>query len=197
MAEPSELVQALSPLVSELIRLGVRHFVGGSIASSIHGAARSTLDVDVVAEIDEAAGLQLIASLQDDYYISKEAVLEAVQRCGCFNLIHYATSFKVDVFVNKGREFDRSVQDRAVNESIGDVGALSIPVATAEDIILSKLEWYRLGNETSQRQWSDLTLVVKLQGDRLDRDYLNRWATELGVADLLDRLLSQLQEGDD
>ena len=191
MTNPTELVQALHPLVHVFNRLGVRHYIGGSVASSIHGAARSTLDVDVVAELDEAVGLQLIASLRDDYYVSKEAMLDALPRRSYFNLIHLATSFKVDIFVSKGRAFDRSAQDRAANEAIGDAGSLTVPTATAEDTILSKLEWYRPGNETSQRQWSDLTLIVRLQGNQLDREYLSRWANELGVADLLDRLWSQ------
>jgi hypothetical protein len=193
MTSPSELVRALGPLVDELRRLGVRHYIGGSIASSIHGAARSTLDVDVAAELDQAAALRLIGSLRDDYYISREAVLDAVRRRTCFHLIHLATSFKVDVFVSQGRDFDRCVQDRAVSETIGDAGSLSAPVATAEDIILLKLEWYRLGNESSERQWNDLTLVARLQGNRLDREYLSRWANELGVADLLARLMSSVE----
>ena len=146
MTSPSELVRALGPLVDELERLGVRHYVGGSVASSIHGAARSTLDVDVAAELDETAAPRLIGSLNDEYYISREAVLDAVRRRSCFNLIHLAISFKVDVFVSKGREFDRCVQDRAVSETIGDAGSLSAPVATAEDIILLKLERYRFAH---------------------------------------------------
>ena len=193
MANPSELVQALSPLVDEFNRLGIRYYVGGSVAGSIHGAARSTLDVDLAAELDEAAGLRLIALLQDDYYINKEAMLDAVRHRSCFNLIHFATSFKVDVFISKGREFDRCVQDRAVKETIGDAGSLAAPVATAEDIILLKLEWYRLGNETSQRQWNDLTLIAKLQGNRLDQEYLSQWANELGVADLLGSLMLSVE----
>ena len=85
------------------------------------------------------------------------------------------------------------MQDRAVSETIGDAGSLSAPVATAEDIILLKLEWYRLGNETSERQWNDLTLVARLQGNRLDHEYLSSWANELGVADLLGRLMSSVE----
>jgi hypothetical protein len=161
----------------------------------MHGAARSTLDVDVAAELDDAAALSLIGSLKDDYYISREAVLDAVRRRSCFNLIHLATSFKVDVFVSQGREFDRCVQDRAVREMIGDADVLSAPVATAEDIILLKLEWYRLGNETSERQWNDLTTVAKLQAGRIDRQYLLRWADKLGVTDLLERLSSEVGAG--
>lgn len=193
MTSPSELVRALGPLVHELRRLGVQHYIGGSVASSIHGAARSTLDVDVAAELDRAAALRLVDSLGDEYYVSREAVLDAVRQRSCFNLIHLATSFKVDVFVSRGREFDRSVQDRAVGETIGDAGSLSAPVATAEDIILLKLEWYRLGNGTSERQWNDLRTVGKLQADRLDCQYLRRWANELGVADLMERLLSEIE----
>jgi hypothetical protein len=77
---------------------------------------------------------------------------------------------------------------------IGDAGSLSAPVATAEDIILLKLEWYRLGNESSECQWNDLMLVAKLQGNRLDHEYLSRWANELGVDDLLARLRSSVEQ---
>jgi len=118
MADPSELVQALHPVVDELARLNVRHYVGGSVASSIHGAGRSTLDVDVVAELDEATAISLIGALQSEFYVSKKTVLEAVRRRSCFNPIHLPTSFKVDVFVSQGREFDRCVQGRAVKDVI-------------------------------------------------------------------------------
>lgn len=192
MADTSDLVEALRPVLRELKRLGVRHYVGGSIASSMHGSARSTLDVDLGAELDEQSALALIAALQSDYYASQSAVLDAVRRRTCFNLIHLATSFKVDIFVNRGRDFDRRVQERAAVEPLGETETLSAPIATAEDIILIKLEWYRLGNEISQRQWSDVTAVAKLQGGRLDRDYLRRWSRELGLTDLLDRLLCEV-----
>jgi hypothetical protein len=192
MTDASELVQSLLPVVDQLDRLGVRYCIGGSVASSVHGASRSTLDVDLGAELDEAAALRLVAALQNEFYVSKQAVVDAVRRRSCFNLIHLATSFKVDIFVSKGRAFDRSVQDRAVRDKIGEGGHLAAPIATAEDIILLKLEWYRLGNETSQRQWSDLTTVAKLQADRLDHGYLRHWAKELGVADLAERLLREV-----
>jgi hypothetical protein len=192
MANSSELAQALRPVVDELDRLGVRYYVGGSVASSMHGAGRSTLDVDVVAELDQPTALSLIDALRSEYYVSEASAREAVRCRSCFNLIHLATSFKVDVFVSQGREFDRSVLDRAVQDTIGETEALSARIATAEDIILLKLEWYRLGNESSERQWSDLTSVGRLQENQLDQEYLRRWAGELGVADLLERLLSAI-----
>lgn len=188
-----DLVEALRPVLQELDRLGVRYNIGGSVASSIHGAGRSTLDVDVGAELNEATAIELIAALQNDFYISQPAVLDAVRRRSCFNLIHLATSFKIDIFVSQDRAFDRSVLERATIASLGGPNPLSARVATAEDVILLKLEWYRLGNETSQRQWDDVTRVAKLQGDRLDRPYLLRWANELGVTGLLERLLTEVE----
>jgi len=197
MAHSSELVPALRPVADELARLGVRYYVGGSVASSMHGAGRSTLDVDVVAELTETSARCLVSSLKSEFYVSEAAVMDAVKRRTCFNLVHLATSFKVDVFVSRGREFDHSVLGRAVKTSIGDAEAFSAPIATPEDIILLKLEWYRLGNETSERQWRDLTIVAKLQGNRLDCEYLHRWATDLGVSDLVARLLSDVETAGD
>lgn len=193
MAEPSDLIRALHPVLAELDRLGVRYCVGGSIASSVHGAARSTLDVDLAAELDEASALNLIAALRDDYYVSEIAAREAVRNRSCFNLLHFATAFKVDIFVSRGREFDRRMQERAVVDTLGGTDTLPARIASAEDIILIKLEWYRLGEECSERQWNDVTQVAKLQGNRLDRTYLRLWAGELGVADLLDRLFSEIE----
>ena len=114
---------------------------------------------------------------------------EAVQRKSCFNLLHLATSFKIDVFVSRDREFDRSVQSRASAVMLGETEPFAARVVSAEDIILTKLEWYRRGNCISERQWNDVTQVAKLYGPRLDRDYLRHWAGELGLTDLRDQLL--------
>ena len=193
MAESSDLIQALGPVLVELDRLGVRYCVGGSVASSFHGAARSTLDVDLAAEINEANALSLIAALGNEYYVSEVAVRDVVRHRSCFILLHFATSFKIDVFVSRGREFDRQVQKRAIADALGGTDSLPARFASAEDIILIKLEWYRLGHETSERQWNDVTVVAKLRWDRLDRDYLHHWAGVLGLAHLLDRLLAEVE----
>ncbi len=192
MAQSDELLEALGPVLAELNRLGVRYCIGGSVASSIHGVPRSTLDVDLAAELDEPAARKLVAALANDYYASESAAVDAVRRRTCFNLLHFATSSKIDIFVSKNRQFDRAVQDRAAVRSLGDEDALSARVVSAEDIILLKLEWFRLGDEASERQWRDLTSVAKLQAHRLDCEYLRLWARELGLTDLLDRLLAEI-----
>lgn len=195
VTEESGLLSALRPVIAEFQRLNVRYYVGGSVASSFHGASRSTLDVDVAAELDESTALRLIDALKDQYYISETAVREAVRLRTCFNLIHLASSYKVDVFVSRDRPFDRQAQERAVHEALGDADPVDTRIASPEDILLAKLEWFRLGDETSERQWSDLLRVALLQKSRLDLAYLRHWAQELGVLDLLERLLSETQIG--
>lgn len=159
------------------------------MASSFHGAARATMDVDVVCELTEEKIPMFVESFDRDFYISEPAVRDAVRRKSCFNLIHLPTSYKVDVFVSRGRPFDRESMGRATAERLGETRTVAVPIATAEDAIISKLEWYRLTNETSERQWDDVSRLVRLLGDAADFEYL-KWAAEsVEVADLLTRLL--------
>jgi len=195
MQAASELVQALGPVVAELNRLNVRYYVGGSVASSHHGAARSTLDVDINAELDDATAMHFIAAMQPEFYVSEVAVRDAIKRRSCFNLLHYATSYKVDIFVSKNRQFDQSVLSRAVESMLGDPVAISVRMATPEDIILLKLDWFRLGDFASERQWNDLTQVTKLHGQRLDSAYLQHWVNELGLHELWKMLMSEISVG--
>jgi hypothetical protein len=186
-----DLVAALSPVSAALNKLGIRHYVGGSVASSFHGASRSTMDVDVVAEMTDSAVSGFLQCFGADFYVSEAAIRDAIRRKSCFNLIHLPTSFKVDVFVSRQRPFDVTAMNRATVERLGDSQMLEIRMATAEDAIISKLEWYRKTNETSERQWDDVTRLLKLLGDAVDTEYLNESAESVGVQDLLERLLSE------
>jgi len=104
-------------------------------------------------------------------------------------LIHLPTSFKVDVFVGRGRQFDESSFARSTISRLGTTdNGIDVPIASVEDILLAKLEWYRVGNEASERQWDDVTRLVKLNRDNLDWSYLESVADEIGVGDLLNRL---------
>jgi hypothetical protein len=192
VTEQDDIASALRPVAKILQQLGIRYYVGGSVASSFHGAVRSTLDVDVVADITDGQVTPLLEQLGDEFYASEAAIREAVRRKSCFNLIHLPTGVKVDVFANRGREFDESVFHRTTWGEIGGQPAVSVPIATAEDTILSKLQWYRLGGDVSQRQWDDVTKVLRLLGREADVDYLRHFARQIAVADLLDRLLEEL-----
>lgn len=187
-----DLVAALRPVLVVFNSLGVRHFIGGSVASSAHGVPRASLDVDVVAELEPRHVHQLVVALQDDYYVDEARVREAVAARRSFNLIHLATMFKVDVFVSQQRPFDASSFARARQETVGQKpDEQAVPLASAEDVLLAKLEWFRRGGDASERQWDDVRGLLRVGRDTLDVVYLRHWASLLGVADLLDRALNQ------
>jgi hypothetical protein len=189
-----DLLEALAPVAECLDRLHVRFFVTGSAASSAHGVARASLDVDLVAELEPVHVERLIACLGDAYYIPVDALRLGVAERRWFNLIHLATMFKVDVFVSRRRDFDVVAADRAQLESVGDTaGAPRLPTATAEDTVLRKLEWFRRGGEVSERQWWDVVGILKVTR-HADRAYLRGWAARLEIADLLDRALTQADD---
>ena len=186
----SDLLAALEPVLAVLEQLGVRHFVGGSVASSAHGVARASLDVDLVAELLPGHVTPLVAALQDAFFVDEGRVRAAVTAGKSFNLIHLATMFKVDVFVSRGRPFDASSFARARVEHLGeDAAARGIPLASAEDVLLAKLEWFRKGGESSERQWEDVKGLLRVGAGQMDTTYLRHWAALLGVSDLLDRAL--------
>ncbi len=186
MNDPEDLLLALKSVAEAFAHLGTRYYVGGSIASSFHGAMRSTMDVDLLCELDAAHVEELLRLIGSDYYASKPAIYDAIQRHSCFNLIHLPTSFKVDVFVSQRRPFDLQVVQRAELHSLVSSGELGVPIATVEDVILLKLEWYRIGGEVSQRQWDDIDRLIQLTRTNLDQAYLKETAELVGVSDLLD-----------
>lgn len=191
MSETDDLVAALSPVADAFRELGISFYVGGSIASTFHGAVRSTMDVDLVCDLTPDLVDAFVGTFGTDFYVSAAAVRDAVQRRSCFNLIHMPTAYKVDVFVSRGRRFDIRAMQRASVETIGGGRSVSVPVATPEDSIVSKLEWFRLTDETSERQWEDVSRLVDLHGPRLDAEYMQLMAVSVGVGDLLQKLLSQ------
>jgi hypothetical protein len=192
VSDYDDLVAALSPVSAALTKLGIRHYVGGSVASSFHGASRSTMDVDLIADMADTHVSEFLRCFDNDFYLSEAAIRDAIRRKSCFNMIHLPTSFKVDVFVSRQRPFDVSAMNRAKIEQLGDSHVLEIRVATPEDAIISKLEWYRKTNETSDRQWDDVTRLLKLRGEVADKGYLRTSAESVGVQDLLERLLREV-----
>jgi len=184
----SDILRALSPVVDALEELGVPYYVGGSLASAAHGVPRASIDADVIADLAAAHVTPLASALAGAYYLSEDRMKSAVQARRSFNLIHLETMFKVDVFAAKGRPFDRQAFARARREALEDApDARRFLVASPEDTILSKLEWFRAGGEVSERQWADVVGVLKTGWDGLDRAYLGRWASSIGVQDLLER----------
>jgi hypothetical protein len=191
----NDALNAVMPVIAALDRLGVQYYLGGSLASSAHGIMRATADADLVADLKPQHVDPLVDALRADYYIDGRMIRGAIADRSCCNLIHLATSFKVDIFVLKGRPYDQAALARKEKRSIGaDSPDSVVYLATAEDTILAKLEWYRLGNEVSDRQWRDIMGILKLQRGRLDMEYMEKWAAALKVADLFERAVRETVE---
>ncbi len=172
-----------------LEEMGVPYLVGGSLASITHGMVRNTVDADLVADIQPEQIGPFVQALQDEFYVDPLSIADAIQHRSSFNLIHLDTMFKVDLFLPKDRSFDRVQLERRGREVIVEDPERTAWVASAEDIILAKLEWFRMGGEVSERQWRDVLGVLKTQGERIDVEYLHKWAAELNVSDLLEQAL--------
>lgn len=187
----SSLREAAVTLFQTLDRLGIIYAVGGSLASSLHGVARATQDIDVVIDLHADQIEDFYKALAPQFYLDEGAMLGAVSRGNSFNLIHFGSGLKIDLFVASRHPLgsDQLAHRRLEATVLFGGGSIEVSVISAEDIFLAKLLWYQEGGNVSERQWNDLLNLVLVQGDRLDRQYLGVQANRLGVSHLLVRLL--------
>jgi hypothetical protein len=145
------------------------------------------MDADVLVRVVPAQLDPLLERLEPSFFVDPVAARAALRAGQSFNLLHRATMFKVDLFPAGDRPFDRAQLARRARQALDPAGERSFYVATAEDTVLAKLTWFRAGGETSERHWRDVLGVLRVNQAELDRGYLEDWATQLHVRDLLDR----------
>ena len=185
----TEQTQVNLLVVNAFDALRIPYFLGGSMASSVHGIYRATADSDFIAAVRPHHAEPLANLLQPAFYAQVDAIRSATASSRSFNLIHLQTMLKVDVFVAKTDPFHLMQMRRRVLQPASADGQIKLYVASAEDTVLAKLQWYREGGAVSDRQWNDVLGVLKVQEPALDRGYLRQWARELRLTYLLDRAL--------
>jgi hypothetical protein len=188
---------AFRRVLEVLSRLEIPYCIVGSVASSVYGTPRTTMDVDIVADLRADQLGSLAAALRPDFYADLEMMKDAWKRGRAFNVIHLASAYKFDIFPLADDAYSQEAFGRrrvAKTQSLGGE-TVECVLGAVEDTILNKLRWYRLGGEISEVQWNDLRGILMVTGERLDREYLYRWAPLLGVTDLLDRLLKESGAG--
>jgi hypothetical protein len=187
-----DLVRAVVGRVAEVFNLlGIRYAIGGSLASGIHGIPRTTNDADLIADVKPEHVDAIVEHLGEEFYTDRDMIADAVRTEGSFNLIHYDLAFKVDVYVCGANAFRLGQLARRVAHPTE--GGHLFHIASAEDTVVAKLHWYRLGGETSERQWRDVIEVLAISGPQLDMVHLRGMADELAVADLLQAAVAEAE----
>jgi hypothetical protein len=155
---------------------------------------RATADIDILADIKPEQVHALFEVLQTDFYVDEHAMRDAVAQRMSFNAIHFDSVFKVDVFIPKDDDFARAQLDRRQLRKISPDREDAVFVASAEDTILAKLRWYQAGEQTSSNQWNDIVGILGTSRDTLDFQYLRVWDGKLGVTELLQKALDEVQD---
>lgn len=190
----SEDLLSITLMVTALLeQFDIPYFIGGSLASNVYGVARATLDADVVAAIRLDQVEELVAELTATFYADMPAIKDAVTHHRCFNVIHLATMYKVDIFVAKPDAFTHSQFLRRKEQVVGELSEQKAYLASVEDMILAKLEWNKMGGGVSQRQWRDIIEMLRVCKGRLNEQYLTDWAVDIGVRDLLEQARREVE----
>ena len=187
-----EALQVAFQVFDVLDSLARRYHLGGSYASSIHGIPRQTHGIDIVCDLQRGDADRLVTEIADDFYYDRARIAQAISKRSSFNLVHLKTGVKIDLFQKGQDRYDSEELERSQMLELGDPSR-SVPVKTAEDTILRRLEWYRQGGEVSDRQWGDVLGILRTQDDRLDLDYLRSRSETLGVEDLLASALEEIE----
>lgn len=178
----------LRDIILLLEQAGIPYMISGSVASSFHGYPRATNDTDIIIDPTPDQLSALVNLLRSGFYVSTEAAMEALERRTMFNVISTHTGDKADFIIRKDRPY--SSQEFA-RRSKANVSGMQVYVLSPEDSILSKLEWSK--DRQSETQLNDALNVMLIQKDKLDFDYLKKWAAHLGVEDALERLMEAAQ----
>lgn len=169
--------------------VGARYMLVGSVASSLQGDPRTTNDVDFVTALRTAQVERFSTALGEDFDVDQQALSDAMASGGSWNIFYSPWMSKIDLFALGGSEFHRTQLSRSIKMAIG---ADRLTILRADDLVLSKLLWYRDGGGVSEQQWRDVLGVLRVSAKTIDFEYLREWAARLGIQTLLEKALGEV-----
>jgi hypothetical protein len=186
-----DLFEFLEKVISALDNLRVPYLVTGSVAAMAYGEPRLTNDIDIVAALEDKHIPDLLnAFSSDEFYISEEAMKEAVRHQKQFNIIHPTSGLKVDIIIRHDTPFDDSRFSRV--RRIHPAETYQAYFASPEDVIIKKMEYYKEGG--SEKHLRDITGILKVSGEIVDRTYIADWAKRLDLTEIWDAVQERLVE---
>jgi hypothetical protein len=192
--QPVDLLAVILLVGRTLEDLHVPYYLGGSIASSLHGMQQLAQDIDLIVDLDEQALPPLLAALGQHYLFNEDESRKAVRAGTSFPLIHLDSLMKIDVVLPKHEAFDtfmrQLVRCHAVDERYPP-----IQVASATEMLLFKVQRYQRDEQArtdgmqDDAEWNDILGMLKVQGPDLNLPLLEEWAGSLGITDTWQRAL--------
>lgn len=189
LEDPIWLAQKLGNIFEDL---NIPYYVGGSVASSLQGEVRFTEDLDLIINLKINQVTKFINIIAQEFYLSEIAVEQALNnQTSSFNIIHLQTLEKADIFISREDNFSKSKMERRQLFYTDQNKVNKFYICSPEDTILQKILWFTMTKNESQKQWRDILGVLKLQGEKLDFDYLWYWASFLNISEIIDLAFQQ------
>lgn len=177
-----DLVSLLKLVVSRLGKLKIPYLLTGGLAVSFWGLPRTTHDIDIVIEAQRKDRDKIINVFKKDFYISEEAVDQAIEKRFTFNIVHYKSGLKIDFWLPK-RNFFKTLEVKRARKK--KIFGKEIYIISPEDLILEKLLWFKEGQ--SSRHLEDIKGILKIS--KINQNYLKDWAKKQSTFKVLKDLL--------
>jgi hypothetical protein len=191
--EPANFLGVALRAATVCTALGIPYLIGGGVAATVHGEFRTTRDVDLVVRLRHADAVRFAEALAADFILNPPDIIAALRQLpqqaidrrqrATFAAYDRASGYQLDVYCAGETPFERVQFVRALAVTMPEIGT-ALMIASPEDTILAKLEWYAI--TPSDRQWDDVRTIIRVQGDALDTAYIAYWAEQLGVAEVWD-----------
>jgi len=183
--------ELLRYLVETLEALGIDYMIVGSQASIYYGEPRFTQDIDVVADLAATHIPRLLERFAlPAFYLSEDAVRDALTHRGQFNIIHPASGLKIDIILKKDMPYDRLQFDRRLRQPL--IPGRDAYFARPEDVILYKMLYFREGR--SERHLRDIAGMLAVSSSAIDAGYVDEWSQRLGLSEIWEAILRRATE---